>query len=193
VARYRSTSKEERFARKRYVTDRYDAIRGGKGFELTFEEWFRIWTNSGHFNERGCRKGQYVMARTKDLGPYALGNVRICTVEENRAEQAANLRPETRAKISRSLLNNKYAVGNKNHLGHKQPQSAKDAISKANRNRVLSDLTKARMSRAKKNNTYRLGTSQSPGTRAKMRASQTARRERERALREKENDPPLSR
>jgi hypothetical protein len=158
------------------------AIRSGIGFDMTFEEWSNIWVDSGHWEERGVRKGQYVMARTKDQGPYKVGNVRICTVEENRAEQTANIRPETRAKISKSLLNNKRTVGNKNHLGCSQPQSAKDAISRKNRGRVLSDKTKARMSKAKKNNIYRLGTTQSLETRAKMRAAQTRRRLREKGF-----------
>ena len=63
-------------------------------FELTFEEWWGIWDNSGCWNERGIRKGQYVMARFQDRGAYAIGNVEIITGEENRRQ------PQVRAKIS---------------------------------------------------------------------------------------------
>lgn len=74
----------------KYSAHRYDAERRGIEFLLTFEEWVKIWLDSGHFHERGTRKGQYVMARFGDAGPYSVGNVRITTVEENHSE--ANLK-----------------------------------------------------------------------------------------------------
>jgi hypothetical protein len=53
---------------------------------LTFEEWHKIWMDSGHWHERGRRRGQYVMSRIADLGHYELGNVLIQTTEQNMAE-----------------------------------------------------------------------------------------------------------
>lgn len=58
----------------------------GIAFHLTFEQWLRLWTASGHLHERGRRRGQYVMARFKDKGAYEIGNVRIITCSENHAE-----------------------------------------------------------------------------------------------------------
>lgn len=58
----------------------------GIGFELTYEQWLQIWLDSGHLHERGRRRGQYVMARNGDIGPYALGNVHITTQEGNNRE-----------------------------------------------------------------------------------------------------------
>lgn len=55
----------------------------GIEFSLTLPEWWQIWRDSGKFEVRGKSKGQYVMSRKKDAGPYAIGNVRIITVEEN--------------------------------------------------------------------------------------------------------------
>jgi hypothetical protein len=55
----------------------------GIPFRLTFEEWLDIWTSSGHLSERGCRVGEYVMARLGDRGAYELGNVQIITNTEN--------------------------------------------------------------------------------------------------------------
>ncbi len=55
-------------------------------FLLTFDEWWSIWNASGKWEQRGARKGHYVMARLGDAGPYAVGNVRICTHAENNAE-----------------------------------------------------------------------------------------------------------
>ena len=55
----------------------------GVGWELTFPEWWEIWQNSGKYHLRGHCRGQYVMARNWDAGPYAVGNVDIQLVREN--------------------------------------------------------------------------------------------------------------
>ena len=57
-------------------------------FRLTFEEWLRIWLESGHLNERGRLPHQYVMSRYNDIGHYEIGNVCIKTFSENRREAA---------------------------------------------------------------------------------------------------------
>ena len=75
----------------------------GISFELSFAQWLSIWTESGHFHERGTLKDQYVMARFRDRGPYAVGNVRIITGAQNRAEQVGIVTPEHAAKISAAL------------------------------------------------------------------------------------------
>lgn len=69
-----------------YLFHQRAARQRGIPFLLTFEEWLAIWQASGKWEERGRRKGQYVMARTGDVGPYAADNVRICTVGENVSE-----------------------------------------------------------------------------------------------------------
>lgn len=84
--------------RDKYHSHRSNAKKVGKEFLLTFEEWLKIWVDSGHYHERGHYKGQYVMARYGDKGPYAVGNVKIITFEENSREHVGN-RPETVAKI----------------------------------------------------------------------------------------------
>ena len=53
----------------------------GIGWTLTLPQWVAIWRESGHFAERG--NGGYVMARSGDVGPYALGNVYITTSAQN--------------------------------------------------------------------------------------------------------------
>ena len=55
-------------------------------FTLSFGEWLYIWVESGKLNRRGCRRGQYVMARCRDRGAYRLGNVQIITHAENLRE-----------------------------------------------------------------------------------------------------------
>ena len=97
--------------RHKYCNHRGNAARRGVPFLLSFDEWMDIWSQSGHMHERGQYKGQYVMARYGDIGPYAVGNVRILTVEENRAEQKCS--HETRAKMSKSRRGNKNSFERK--------------------------------------------------------------------------------
>jgi hypothetical protein len=63
-------------------------------FLLTFEQWWDIWQQSGHWHERGNLDGdKYCMARHGDVGPYAVGNVKIITNRENSIEGGAHPKP----------------------------------------------------------------------------------------------------
>jgi hypothetical protein len=78
----------------KFYYQRGDAAKRGILFLLTFEEWWEIWQKSGHWHERGSGLGQYVMARFGDIGPYAVGNVKIITNKQNTAEyQQSGRRP----------------------------------------------------------------------------------------------------
>ena len=74
---------ETRKARRKWKIHGYSAVTRGIEFQLTFDAWLSIWLESGHWHERGCHKGQYVMSRRGDIGPYAIGNVFIQTTEMN--------------------------------------------------------------------------------------------------------------
>lgn len=78
---------------------RKSARRRGIPFQLTFEQWFEIWLRSGHLHERGCRQGQYVMARLNDTGPYAPGNVKIILHVENSREWERTLEYRERKRL----------------------------------------------------------------------------------------------
>lgn len=78
--------------RKGYWDHKSRARRRNIAFLLTFDEWAEIWVKSGKFEQRGGGPDNYCMARYGDVGPYAVGNVRICTRRENNAEQAEMLR-----------------------------------------------------------------------------------------------------
>ena len=132
-----------------------DARNRGISFLLTFEEWFKIWTDSGHLHERGPRRGQYVMARYGDKGPYAVGNVRIITGLENQAEQWARIeyrermsavhkdkevsletrqkiriaRTDTTASLETRQKMSATRMGNKNALGMKHTETARKKMS----------------------------------------------------------------
>lgn len=68
-----------------FLSQRSNAARRGIGWELTFVQWWKIWRDSGHWEQRGRGQG-YCMARIGDTGPYAVGNVEIKTIGENFSE-----------------------------------------------------------------------------------------------------------
>jgi len=79
-------------AKRKFWGQRQAARQRGIAWDMTLEEWWAIWSASGQWGQRGRGAGCYVMARKGDVGPYAVGNVRIITHAENVAEAGANLR-----------------------------------------------------------------------------------------------------
>lgn len=55
-------------------------------FKLTFDEWYSIWINSGHWEERGRSHGQYCMSRYNDIGHYEIDNVFIQLHAQNTSD-----------------------------------------------------------------------------------------------------------
>lgn len=86
-----------KLAYKRYKAHLYHCDnkfdrRGNKvEMKLTFEEWVKIWRDSGKWEQRGRCAGQYCMARINDLGHYEVGNVEIKTHRENMADIPSKL------------------------------------------------------------------------------------------------------
>ena len=72
--------------RHKYACHKGKAKHRGIEFNLTYEQWWDIWQQSGKWNQRGPNKGQYVMSRYNDIGAYEVGNVFIQLSEENRRE-----------------------------------------------------------------------------------------------------------
>jgi len=64
----------------------------GIAFTLSFEEWQRVWRESGHWDDRGRPGAEgYGMTRINNAGGYAAGNVCICSrSESSRARWAVN-------------------------------------------------------------------------------------------------------
>ena len=65
-----------------YLTQKRSARYRGIGWEFDFPSWWRIWQESGKWNERGRGPG-YCMSRFGDSGPYHPENVYICTIGQN--------------------------------------------------------------------------------------------------------------
>jgi len=70
----------------KFKTQRNSAKTRGIEWNLTLLEWWNIWQESGHWEERGIGSGKYVMARECDLGAYSKENVKIITHNENSSE-----------------------------------------------------------------------------------------------------------
>ena len=136
------TSKDLRKLVIKFTDHRHRAKRRKIKFLLTLGEWLRIWTDSGHLHERGCRKGQYCMARIGDKGPYSIGNVKIITHSDNLSEGLKGNKNslgcfpsmETRRKISLAGIGNKRAVGSRGNY-HKRSKRTIDLMREAGKRR----------------------------------------------------------
>lgn len=58
-------------------------------WKITFDEWLAVWVDSGRWEQRGFKAGEYVMSRIGDVGPYEVGNVRIIESVQNKLESQA--------------------------------------------------------------------------------------------------------
>ena len=126
-------------ARSKFRTHKSNAKKRKAPFLFTFEEWVGLWKASGHWEQRGCGKGKYVMSRLGDVGPYSVENVKIILHEDNLREQWE--RPETLQKIRKALVGNTYArgykhtptaikkmLGNQNGVGRKAPRASSEEL-----------------------------------------------------------------
>jgi hypothetical protein len=76
-------------AKAAFQKQSWDAKKRGIPMKFTFEEWCQWWEKQVGYHwqsSRGCKRGQYVMARYKDKGAYEPRNVRALLVEDNHRE-----------------------------------------------------------------------------------------------------------
>jgi hypothetical protein len=52
-------------------------------WKLSFDDWFKIWQDSGYWEQRGVGSGKYCMSRLNDIGNYEVGNVEIKLQSQN--------------------------------------------------------------------------------------------------------------
>jgi hypothetical protein len=71
---------------KRRLNNKVDKVGNPILMKLTFEEWNQIWDESGHWEERGCKLGQYCMSRKNDIGHYEVDNVFIQQQRDNTSQ-----------------------------------------------------------------------------------------------------------
>lgn len=107
--------------KNKYLGHSYRAENRGIPFTLTLDEWYDIWQKSGHWEERGCSTGKYVMSRRGDEGGYTKENVFIQTHADNLRDShrinprhgvpVGHMSAESRARISKSKIGNKANLG----------------------------------------------------------------------------------
>jgi hypothetical protein len=104
-------------ARRAYIAQKRNAGVRKIGWEFNLWQWWCIWKESGHWQDRGRGFGLYVMCRKGDVGPYAPGNVFIGTFEQNVSD--ANRRADNVMPIGvRQEANGLFSVRrNRVHLG----------------------------------------------------------------------------
>ena len=81
-------------ARTIYTQQKRNAKGRSIEFDFTYEEWCLWWKKhlgDDWMKKRGCRKGQYVMARYYDDGPYSAYNVKCILAEHNHLERNKRL------------------------------------------------------------------------------------------------------
>jgi hypothetical protein len=105
-----------------FCSQKCSAKERGIEWLLSFEEWYKIWVDSGKFPLRGRKKGQYCMARFGDVGPYSVDNVKIILIEENISE------------------------GHVEHIAEEHKQ----AIRIANTGRILTEIQRAKIGPTKR-------------------------------------------
>lgn len=76
----------------KYIRQRANANRRQIPWDFTFETWWKIWQDSGKWDERGTGPTGFVMSRIDDQGAYSPGNVEIKTMRENTLEHVDSRR-----------------------------------------------------------------------------------------------------
>ena len=66
---------------EQYHNHKTRSKRRGIDFQFSYDEWMSWWGDD--IINRGRNKGQFVMARKNDTGPYHPNNVYKATVEQN--------------------------------------------------------------------------------------------------------------
>jgi hypothetical protein len=73
-----------------YYSHKHHAKERGIPFLFTLKEWTAWWEKElgpDWFQKRGCKAGEYVMARLGDEGPYAPDNVKCILHTSNSSER----------------------------------------------------------------------------------------------------------
>jgi hypothetical protein len=106
-------------AKLAYRDQKQAARKRGIPFLLSFEEWDTWWreqAGANYLQKRGCFRGQLVMARLGDEGPYSLSNIKCITCEQNSSEIKSN--PSIKIPDDK-VLEIFYAVGSTREIGRR--------------------------------------------------------------------------
>jgi hypothetical protein len=68
---------------EKFLKQRSNARSRGVPFNLTFQQWWDIWEESGKYKDRGRGRRGFVMHRINDRRPYEVGNAEIISAVDN--------------------------------------------------------------------------------------------------------------
>ena len=139
--------------RKRYMQHKMNAKNYGTPWKINYVQWRRIWSESGKWNKRGPHRGQYVMARFGDKGPYAPWNVKIITCGKNSIEAWLGRNHSIKSKTKMSVSQ----IGNTNPLGCIRSPETRAKLSAAHKGKKLSPAHCLKISKRMMGNQYRKG------------------------------------
>jgi DNA-binding XRE family transcriptional regulator len=88
-AEYKRILKHPGKPTRAYWNQRRNEKERGIGWDFNLWQWWKVWEQSGHWDERG-RGGGYCMCRLNDTGPYSVDNVYIATGIENMRDYWVN-------------------------------------------------------------------------------------------------------
>lgn len=135
----------------KYAQHKRDAKKRCVVFSLTFFDWVIIWVSSGHFHERGVKRGQYVMARFNDVGPYSVENVEIILCEQNHADgNIGKPRPknaEYRKKISTTMSGRKLSSEHRQAIGNSVRGKRRNLEQRRVASEIMKEIWKVRRAR----------------------------------------------
>jgi hypothetical protein len=135
-----------------YLRQKSNAIKQrGIDFTLTFQEWYDVWQASGKWEERGKKKGQYVMSRTGDTGPYALGNVFIQLHSKNVSDAQKGKPAHNKGKILSEETRHKMSESAKGKSKPPFSEEHRRKLSEAKKGRIFSEEHRRKISEAAKN------------------------------------------
>lgn len=118
------------------VGKKKDALGNPVEMRLTFDEWCKVWQDSGHWDERGCRRGQYCMSRYNDLGHYEVGNVFIQLHVANSRDALCGKPNVNKGKKSETALIREQQNAEYSLAWHRARVEAREAKHRANENRI---------------------------------------------------------
>lgn len=73
----------------------------GIEWKLSFNEWWKVWEESGKWNQRGV--DGYAMCRNGDSGSYSMDNVRIDTFKNNSLENYTIIGIDNKGRFKKKL------------------------------------------------------------------------------------------
>ena len=118
-------------ARVKFNAHKSNAKRRGIEFLLTFEEWLKIWVDSGKVEQRGRGANKYCMCRIGDKGAYSIDNVFIGQGKQNVSDGNLGKFDSEETKRKKSLAakgkSHDYAKGIKNVM-HRPEVKAKMSL-----------------------------------------------------------------